>query len=193
MDLYGKLPEALRQVSGGNTNKLLDAIAEGAWDVLRADIVTQRANLAPTTMNHGRLNRWAHDTLGLGARETHAKHLLFVKGEFRRRVGGSSLDDIARFISVVVGTSVGPGDVTITENEDPTTGAYRPAYYTVEINTALFLGAGFTADEIPDALQDIEDILNQTAAAGVEADVIITGGALYDSGDAFDSGEVYAT
>lgn len=186
-EMLTNLPSSYAVEAGGNNHKYFVAAQAALWQGVVDDIATIRSLSHVPNMTGEALDNWGAGTLDLPrfTNEGDAAYLLRIKGEVRRRIGGSSTSDVIDFINLVVGGGITSSDITITENTDESTGAYRAGYYTVSINTSLLLSKGFTSAQIPDALQQIEDILNETAAAGVEAKVLLGGGAEWDT-DVYD-------
>lgn len=193
--LVSNLPTAYVGSPGSNNYKLATAAYLGIWKDIADTIADFRTLSHPSTSRGSALDTWGVTTLNKQREPGHsdAEYLLSLKGEVRRRIGGGTVADVIEFVDLVIGGGIGPGDVTITQNTDPDTGDYQPAFYTVSINTSLLISKGFSAAQIPDALSQIESILNETAAAGVEAKVILEGGGVWDT-DVWDgAGAIYGS
>lgn len=192
-DLLARLTSAYepaRSTAGSNLEKLMGAFAEGYWADVAQNIIDIRTQSYYQTATGGALDRHVI-MLGIvrGTGESDASLRLRFAGAIGRLRGNVTPDGILEFVEGFLGAS--HGDVHIIENTDPTTGVYRPGYFQIEFDLALLGSLGFPAEDWVDVIEDINEILDTAAAAGVKGEVVFTGGAEWDS-DTWDTeGDAY--
>lgn len=115
----------------------------------------------------GALDRWGQE-IGVprDAGEDDAAYRIRLIARFRALRSGATSSHILTFLAGALNLDV--EDLTLTRNEDPETGSYRPRFYFVEAPVSGLVSQGITEQEEFDAKFDLaESLLDEVDAAGV--------------------------
>jgi hypothetical protein len=184
-DLLARLTSAYTDRADSNIAKFFQAVYNGCWVTIERGIADLQAQRYVSTMTGAVLDKWARVVkLTRKAGESDAQFRLRVIGAIRRLRGGATPDDLLAFTETLLNAS--PGDVKLFENKD-SQGAYRDAYVRVEVPAELLARLGFATSEYATVIANIETILDRVAGGGVKTEVLLAGGAVWDT-DAYDDG-----
>jgi hypothetical protein len=192
--LLRRLTTAYYKRSGGNNEKLADIFRQGYWEGIEDDLATLRTESMLLTMTDVEIiELWQRQWIDVAPRpdESLASYRLRVKGALARKVAGTHPNAIMEVVEGMIDGEL--GDVTIVENEDFDTGNFRRAYFYLQFPVERLTSQGFTDAEITQALADIEEVVNQLAAAGVLGEIKVQGGAEWDSGMWDTAGDVWGS
>lgn len=155
-----------------NLYKLCRVFAQHYWDEIEEGFGDLRTQMIHDNKTGGTLDNFA-EFWGLGRKvdESDTALRLRVQSEMQKRIGGTTPNDILRFLEKQLG--VASEDLAITENEDPTSGNYKKAQFYVTVLN----------DDIPDDITqaDMGRLMDRLAAAGVKAEIKITTEAEWDT------------
>lgn len=178
--LLARLPTPYTDDPDTNLGRLMQVFAEGLWQPIRSTMDDVIREIYLQTATAGSLDRHGR-AVGIvrGSGESDASYRLRIASEIMARRGGSTRPEIKRAIAGFLQASV--DDIGIVENQDPTTGDYRAAYYWVEFDVGLLADAGFQASEYAEAISNLNALLDRLSAAGVYGEVRQVGGGVWDS------------
>ena len=181
-DLAARLTRPYKATPGSNNYKLMEVFAEGFWAQLVQDVEDFRRNEFIDTMDAEPLRKWAR-ILGLTQNEGESLEAfrVRVKADVARRTISVHPDEILVVVEGMLEAE--PGNVKIFENEDPVTGAYKPAYFYITFPSSLVGDV---------TVAQINTILGQIAAAGVKGEVVLGTDAVFDDAT-YDEGHLYGT
>ena len=178
------------RLAGTHIERLARALRLGYWTKVDTGIEQMRRDMFVASAERGALGQHAR-ALNLERKpdEKDSRFRVRIFGEIKRKIGGSTRDDVINFVEAIVNAQT--GEVTVDENKDSDTGEYNPGYYEVDVSMSA-LKREFDEDEYTEVLDKVEDILDRVTGAGINPVVRVIDGAVYDTDD-YDSGGIYGT
>lgn len=189
--MLGHLTDPYTSAPGTNLYKLFDAIQAGYWQGVNDTMDDMREQMFVATMTGKNLDEWAR-AINLLRRtgEGDAEYRIRIYGAIRRLIGGTNGDSIGEFVEAILGAP--PGSVQVLNNCEQD-GSFCPAKFAVQFDFSLLSTLGFTEDQFGDIIATIDAVLTRNSAAGVKGEVLVQGGAQWDTAVWDAAGDIFGS